>query len=85
MDSKQIQKAYQQVNEYQKRVHRVFSTDDGKELLRLWKQHILMEPINNLGADLFNLGRAEGRNQFVRDLITAMNMAEGKYGNDNRA
>lgn len=79
MSSKQIQKAHYQLSEYQKRVHRVFDSDDGRELLDLWKHHMLMEPINNMGSDLFNLGRAEGRNQFVRDLLTAIKMAEGKY------
>jgi len=77
--SKQIKQAYQQVNEYQKRIHRVFGTEDGAKLLNDWKQSVLMEPSNAMGADLFSLGRTEGRNEFVRHLMTSIEMAEGKH------
>lgn len=72
-------KTYEQANDYQKRLHRVFTqTEDGKELMVIWENSLKMTEAHFLGADLYALGRAEGRKEFVREIILAMKQAEGK-------
>lgn len=71
-------RVYEDLNEYHKRIHRVFSTDDGRDLLEVWRDHLMMEPNDSMGKDLFALGLAEGRKAFIRDLILAMKQAEAR-------
>lgn len=74
-----IKQQYQQIDELHKRIHRVFvQTQDGKELLDMWKDHVLMSPVHLLGSDPYQLGLAEGRKEFIRELITSIKQAEAK-------
>lgn len=48
----------------------IFSSDEGKELLELWKEYYLVNmPSQAQGNDLFALGHAEGIKFFVRSLV----------------
>lgn len=55
---------------------RVFASDDGKELLEIWKHmHLVSFPSDYEGQDLFNLGKVEGKKSFVRGLVLFMQQA----------
>lgn len=71
-------KAYQEVDEYSKRIHRVFNTEDGRMLLDVWTDYLMMEPSDSIGKDLYSLGLSDGRKKFIRDLIIATKQAEAR-------
>lgn len=49
-------------------VHQTFNqTDSGRELLSLWQEEALMQPIN--GIDEYSRGKSEGMKQFIRNVI----------------
>ena len=73
----EIHKAYQGLHDYNKLVHRVFvQSEDGKKLLSYWEDSLIHEPLNTFGIEPFNLGRVEGRKEFVRLILGAIKQAE---------
>lgn len=73
----ELKTIYKQVDEYNRMLHRVFKqTEDGKKLLALWQDDLLMEPGNTEGIDPYQLGRVEGRKEFVRVILRSIQQAE---------
>ena len=78
MDNQQ-KKQYQQVNEFDKLVHRVFKqSEDGAKLLGFWNDHLMTSPEDSAGIDPFRLGQESGRKDFVRRINGQIIQAEGK-------
>lgn len=46
-----------------------FATEDGQELLELWRSNLIDLPSDTLGTDLYHLGKAEGRKEVYRGFI----------------
>lgn len=77
--SKLTARHYQQINDYQKLLHMVFKQSaEGAKLLEIWCDHLLRSPEDLEGRDLFLLGKTAGRNDFVRDILDAIDQAEGE-------
>ena len=73
----EVKKIYQQVDEYNRMLHRIFrQTEDGQKLLAYWEGDLRMEPGNSEGADPYHLGRVEGRKEFVRTILRSIEQAE---------
>lgn len=67
------------VNEFNKLVHSVFSTDKGKKLLDMWMDDLIHSPGGIEGIEPYKLGMVEGRKSFIRSILVSMKRAEGKY------
>ena len=86
MDKRKVQqvklanlKAQQDANEYQKLLHRVFfETQDGQKLLEQWKHIALVTEGHLMGKDAYDLGRMEGRKEFIRDIMNQSQQAEDR-------
>jgi len=61
-------------------IHRTFcQTEEGRELLSLWKETLIMTPGGEPGADLYTLGINEGLKRFIRSiLLTNKRVEEGR-------
>lgn len=71
------QKIQEDANEYQKLLHRVFvESEDGQKLLDHWSHIALFTEAHMTGIDAYNLGRTEGRKEFVREIINQSKQAE---------
>lgn len=58
-------------------IHRVFSqNEEGAELLEHWKKSVMMIPADQYGNDLYRLGKHEGFNEHIRDIIRKINQVE---------
>lgn len=74
----ELKTIYQQVDEYNRMLHRVFKqSEDGQKLLAFWEDSLRMEPGNAEGIDPYQLGRVEGRKEFVRTILRSIEQAEG--------
>lgn len=70
-------KQLEQANDYQKLLHRVFvQSEDGKKLIDIWRHTALMTEGYFQGKDAYDLGRTEGRKEFVRELLIQSKQAE---------
>lgn len=59
-------------------IHKIFAqTDEGRELLSEMQKSLIMMPGDRLGNDLFNLGKEEGRKEFIRNIINTIETIEG--------
>lgn len=73
----QVKEAYSKLHEFNQLVHRVFVQNaNGKKLLEYWVDNLTHEPLNTFGIEPFNLGRVEGRKEFVRLILGAIKQAE---------
>lgn len=58
-------------------IHRAFRQNEaGAELIDLWKDRLLMNPVANAGDDLLQIGINEGINRFVRSIILVCDAVE---------
>lgn len=66
-------------NEYQKLLHRVFiENKEGAKLLDIWLNITLMTDGHSFGKEPYDLGRTEGRKEFVRDILNQSKQAEDR-------
>ncbi len=58
-------------------VHRVFAqSDEGQELLALWKESLSMAPTAEEGMDTLSIGIREGMKRFIRNIIITVKKVE---------
>ena len=59
--------------------HRVFAeTEEGRELLKVWQEQLMMAPSAEPGADLLAIGMAEGIKTFIRNIILTIRKVENE-------
>lgn len=60
-------------------IHKLFEqTDEGKELLGIWKENLIMKPHAGAGMDYVEIGIKEGMNRFIRGIILTVNRVEAQ-------
>lgn len=64
-------------NEADVLIHRVFSTDAGKELLEKMAKDLMISPTVEPGMDQFTAGINEGYKQFMRNILLTIERVEG--------
>jgi hypothetical protein len=58
-------------------IHRVFKqNEDGAKLLARWTEIVTMTEVVAPGLDLGQIGKREGYNMFVREIIRSINQVE---------
>lgn len=58
-------------------IHRVFSqNEDGRELLTIWRESLILNPVVIEGCDPASAGIKEGMNRFIRGIILTINRVE---------
>ena len=57
-------------------IHRVFQTDEGVELLKLWSETLIMTPTAEPGEDLLQVGINEGTKRFIRNILITIQKVE---------
>ena len=66
-------------NEYQKLLHQVFiENPQGTKLLDIWLNTALMTEGYFYGKDPYDIGRMEGRKEFVREILLQSQQAEDR-------
>lgn len=61
-------------------IHKVFhQSDEGVELIEIWKQTLIMTPTASPGDDNISIGIAEGYKRFIRGILLTI-----KRVNDGR-
>ena len=59
-------------------IHQVFEQNpQGQELLELWKDSLIMHPSVTASSTQFEAGIAEGKKEFIRNLILTIRTVEG--------
>lgn len=77
--SKLKQKMHESGNEYQKLLHQVFiESEHGAKLLDIWLDAALMTEGHFNGKESYDLGRMEGRKEFVREILLQSKQAEDR-------
>lgn len=58
-------------------IHKVFAqTEEGKELLELWKDALIFSPGAEPGIDSIDVGMREGTKRFIRNIILTIKKVE---------
>jgi len=58
-------------------MHQVFKqTDNGRELLEIFKHRLMFVPIDRHGTDPFMLGKEEGERDFIRKILLTIETIE---------
>jgi hypothetical protein len=58
-------------------IHKIFAqTDEGKELLEYWKRALTLSPTAEPGYDLLDIGLAEGKKTFIRNILLTIDKVE---------
>jgi hypothetical protein len=58
-------------------IHQVFAqTEEGTELLNIWKDSLIMVPVIEPGVDMAEAGLREGFKRFIRSIILTINRVE---------
>ena len=58
-------------------IHKVFAqTDEGQELLQIWKESLLMQSSTTHGEGLLAIGKAEGAKNMIRGIILTIRKVE---------
>ena len=58
-------------------IHRVFEqNEDGKELINIWKESLIMSSTAEGGLDMLEVGIREGLKRFIRGIILTVNRVE---------
>jgi hypothetical protein len=78
-------KVFEQLVEKQAiRVHKVFAqNEDGRELLEIWKESLMMTPSASPNSTQIEIGIAEGIKQFVRNIIIQTKQFEDATSGEN--
>lgn len=59
-------------------IHQVFEQNpQGKELLILWKEALIMAPTVTANSTQFQAGITEGNKEFIRNILLTINKVEG--------
>lgn len=59
-------------------MHQVFEQNpQGKDLLNLWKEALIMDPTVTPNSTQFQAGIAEGKKEFIRNILLTINKVEG--------
>ena len=60
-------------------IHRVFEQNpQGKELLAIWKEALIMAPTVTPNSTQFQAGIAEGNKEFIRNICLTIKLIESK-------
>ena len=66
-------------NKIEQLVHQVFEQNpQGKELLDIWKEALIMNPTVTPNSTQFQAGIAEGEKSFIRGIYLTIKKIEGK-------
>lgn len=58
-------------------IHNVFEqSDEGKELLAIWRESLELKPVAEQGMDLLSVGINEGMKRFIRCIILTIRRVE---------
>lgn len=57
-------------------IYTVFSTDEGRELLDLWRESLILYPTAQAGMDMVGIGIEEGKKGFIRGIINTLKTRE---------
>ena len=58
-------------------IHKTFEQSEaGKDLLEIWKESLLMQPIATGGMDMVDIGIREGQKRFIRGIILTIRRVE---------
>lgn len=60
-------------------IHKTFAqTEDGRELLKLWEDALLLNSTAQPGDDLLSIGINEGQKTFIRNIILTIRKVENE-------
>lgn len=60
-------------------IHRVFAqSDEGKELLSIWKDSLIMSATADEGMDMIGVGMREGQKRMIRAIVFTIKRVEGE-------
>ena len=66
-------------NKIDQLIHRVFEQNaEGKELLSIWKEALIMNPTVTPNSTQFQAGIAEGNKEFIRNICLTIKSIESK-------
>lgn len=66
-------------NKLENLIHQVFEQNpQGKELLTIWKETLIMNPTVTPNSTAFQAGIAEGNKEFIRNIYLTVKKIEGK-------
>lgn len=78
IESKDIEKKINEnsknILEYRKKIFKVFNTDDGKDLLKIWEKEYFYSPSFNPKEHDKYIYIREGQNNFLRKILTDINL-----------
>ena len=70
------QKHHQRIDEL---IHNIFAVSpDGKELLDIWQNALLMQPTAVSGMDSIGIGIEEGKKTFIRGILATIRKVENE-------
>lgn len=68
-----------QFNKLDYLIHKTFAqTEDGRELLNLWEDALLLNSTAQPGDDLLSIGINEGQKTFIRNIILTIRKVENE-------
>lgn len=59
-------------------IFKVFSTAEGKELLDIWTNALVMTPVAQAGMDMVGIGIEQGKRDFIRGIKLTLRRRELK-------
>jgi hypothetical protein len=81
--TRQIEKYNQLIEQEAIRVHKVFAqTEDGQELLRFWREQLMMLPTAMPHSTAYEVGIAEGFKEFIRNIIRQIGVIESQHSGE---
>lgn len=57
-------------------IHKIFTTDEGREYLEIMKNSLMMTPTAQAGMEPLEVGIHEGVKQFIRNIILTIDKVE---------
>lgn len=65
-------------NNLEQLIHQVFEqSPQGKQLLEIWKEALIMDPTVTPHSTQFQVGIAEGKKEFIRNIYLTIKNVEG--------
>jgi hypothetical protein len=60
-------------------IHQIFKqTEEGRELLKVWSDTLIMQPTAEDGMDMVAIGIREGQKRMIRGIVLTINRVEGE-------
>ena len=60
-------------------IHKLFKqTEEGRELLKVWSDTLIMQPTAEDGMDMVAIGIREGQKRMIRGIVLTINRVEGE-------